>query len=83
TPTPTASTEPTTQNAGTTSVVGEGEQNSSALPLPGFEAWYAAVGLLVVAFVILGVVIRKYYFSAPQTEEELPPQPYEEETHEE
>lgn len=87
--TPTPSTEPITHNAtssatptpSTTSVVGI--QNNSALALPGFEAWYAAVGLLALAFVILGIIIKKYYFSAPQTDEDVPPQTYEDQPYEE
>lgn len=78
--TPTPSTEPITQNASTTSVVEI--QNSSALALPRFEAWYAAVGLLALAFVILGIIIKKYYFSAPQTDEDVPPQTYEDQPYE-
>ncbi len=77
TPTPTASTGPIAQNESTVSVVGA--QNSSALTLPGFQAWYAAVVLLVAAFVLLGVVIKKYYLSAPQTYED---QTYEDQTYE-
>ncbi|MGZ4903727.1 MAG: right-handed parallel beta-helix repeat-containing protein [Halobacteriota archaeon] len=77
-PTPSVSTGPIAQNVSTASVVGE--QNSSALPLPGFQAWYAAVGLLVAAFVVLGLVIRKYYLSPSQTYED---QVYEDQTYEE
>lgn len=79
TPTPTPSAVPTAQNATAPLIVGE--QNSSALSLPGFQAWYAAVGLLVIAFVVLGVVIKKYYLSPPQTYEEAP-ETYEDQTYE-
>ncbi|MGZ4918099.1 MAG: right-handed parallel beta-helix repeat-containing protein [Halobacteriota archaeon] len=71
--TPTASTKPIASNPSTAAAVGE--QNSSAWLLPGFQIWYAAVGLLVAAFVLLGAVIWEYYRPPPEAYED---QAYEE-----